>query len=528
MQRLVPLLNFLQQLNEHLRIIALFLVFTVTAQLSYGQDENSDFESEANRIPATDVVFEPVDLKAITDREKRQLCESVLVDSTSLKLVSHEGDTIFMLSDTILSAYSFTCAASLPYPILLRNLEIKENLQLQLKQLPKLYLDQLTVNKELVIIVDFAEDVLARDLQVEKRCIVRGKKLSTLAFLRCHFNYGIELAPSNLVNLEFVGCRISSILSLANTKTAFFTVDQCTLENGFNISANVHFQFIVLNSKLSGRGYFDSPPDTTGTIYIEGNQFASNASLHFDGGVYKELEFQNDYLPDLVVFDNTKFLSPANVQAYRKPIKPAKVWFNKVDPKQYVINFQLTELLTIEPDNSAHTHHDRVNQTFQQFLDLNRKSGHKNNLYWLDLQYQKFYHLQYQPSTTNKIAYYIKDRWWKFGHKKQRILINIGFFMLLFSLINFFFLKRLSTDVYEIKGITEQTKVVGNADGKVRLGLINRFWLSVYYTGIIFFGLKMEIGSLHFNRYYLVGYIFLIYTTGLVCMAFLANWVLSF
>ncbi len=57
--------------------------------------------------------------------------------------------------------------------------------------------------------------------------------------------------------------------------------------------------------------------------------------------------------------------------------------------------------------------------------------------------------------------------------------------------------------------------------------LLKRIPIVLYYTGLIFFGLKVEIERLNYTNFLALFYFFSIYTSGLICLGFIANIIIS-
>lgn len=58
-------------------------------------------------------------------------------------------------------------------------------------------------------------------------------------------------------------------------------------------------------------------------------------------------------------------------------------------------------------------------------------------------------------------------------------------------------------------------------------GFIARLWFSFIYTCTIFFPLFLKIDKIKYRHKLMVFYIFLVYTAGLVCVGYMANFVVQ-
>ena len=56
---------------------------------------------------------------------------------------------------------------------------------------------------------------------------------------------------------------------------------------------------------------------------------------------------------------------------------------------------------------------------------------------------------------------------------------------------------------------------------------ISRLWYSFVYTAVIFFSLSLKISNVNFRNKGGTMYIMFVYTLGLICLAYMANFVLQ-
>ena len=140
--------------------------------------------------------------------------------------------------------------------------------------------------------------------------------------------------------------------------------------------------------------------------------------------------------------------------------------------------------------------------------------------------------------TKTTWIYYLEKWWWYFGYKKHRVPINTIIIFLFFSLINSFCLKGLNKKVYLIEEVNiflENHKTIKNLSRLKRMKQNFRlFSASLFYTGLVFFGLKITLKNLKFAELLSVGkirymlYFGLMYFLGLFCVAFLIKNYFSF
>ncbi len=154
----------------------------------------------------------------------------------------------------------------------------------------------------------------------------------------------------------------------------------------------------------------------------------------------------------------------------------------------------------------------------------------------LDKDYKRFLYLK-DPGRSKfwgSVLNFLDEQWWGYGYEKQRVPMWTAIFLGIFFLLNVTVCST-SRDVYSIRAINssferfeEESFQQGAITTKTRIKEFFKGYLLVFYhTAIVFFGLKMSIDNIDFNRPVWVAYIFLQYTLGLVCLAYLVDFVIS-
>lgn len=179
-------------------------------------------------------------------------------------------------------------------------------------------------------------------------------------------------------------------------------------------------------------------------------------------------------------------------------------------------------------DDAKDLSFDQKNHVYLKLLSKQKNDGFVNSHKKLDLEYRKFYH--FHGSIIKKIMYHIKKIWWNFGYNKERIFIIAMILLLVFSFINYWKFGYL-IKVYPVDNIK---KIIEKRDKKSKknffrriLSAVKYFTLAFYFTGSIFFGLKMPIGKFDFSKPMGVAYILFINLSGLICAAYMFNFIIS-
>jgi uncharacterized protein YjbI with pentapeptide repeats len=132
----------------------------------------------------------------------------------------------------------------------------------------------------------------------------------------------------------------------------------------------------------------------------------------------------------------------------------------------------------------------------------------------LDIDYKRFKWNSSWASFLPCIPYY----WNRFDYDKQYIFIWTFIFLLLFTSINYFILGRLNRAVYPLKSIPALYEMKS---------VSQRIWYSLVFTSTIFFRLTIKLDNLNFKNVIGSLYVIIIYTVGIICLAYMASFVLN-
>lgn len=175
--------------------------------------------------------------------------------------------------------------------------------------------------------------------------------------------------------------------------------------------------------------------------------------------------------------------------------------------------------------------HDLMLSTYQKLVDKAKFEGYKASYEFLDKEYKKFYYHNCEENYTWSVFInWLQKNWWGYGYDKELIIRNTLIIFLFFVIINIFVLKKLARDVYKDNNIIETL----NSEGVMPIVIfLKRIPMSVFYTSIIFFVVSINLDRLKYKenlkgkRFLWLVYFGLIYVSGLVCIGYLANFILS-
>jgi len=206
-------------------------------------------------------------------------------------------------------------------------------------------------------------------------------------------------------------------------------------------------------------------------------------------------------------------LTGADIDRIKFRYNRFKLWF---PPKDTTIDFELKSnvyevLLKKQQDEGFTQSYEKLDREYKEFKYTGKK-GNRLELFW------------------GQVQNWVDKNWWGYGYNKELIILNSLIIYLLFSILNAFILKHLTTRVYEAEKINEYWK---ETKGNKITMFFRSIPFSLFYTAQIFFGFKFDVDKLNYKenlqgfKVFNLIYFLMVYLSGLVCFAYLANYVLT-
>lgn len=167
---------------------------------------------------------------------------------------------------------------------------------------------------------------------------------------------------------------------------------------------------------------------------------------------------------------------------------------------------------------------DRSN-VYLSLLNNFKRDGYSDSYEILDKEYQHFRNT-YKSNLRNHLYDFLQRLWWNYGYNKEYIFYWTIFFLVLFTFLNYRLADTLNRHVYTIENL-KYTTIVSAKKMKGSKLIFYRLYFSLLYTCIVFFAFNVKFDKLHFGKKALLVYFLLIYSIGIVCLAYLANYVLK-
>ncbi len=416
--------------------------------------------------------------------------------------------------------------------------------------------------------ISFSNSYYAEEVNLSNVIFCKDSKFDqsyfskSVYFYKCNFDGKVEFQqdtfPENL--------HVKSIFEedVSFSKCKFWGEKSSFSGSGFNREANFSDDFFAGEAKFI-KTQFNDISNFSGTIFskrviFEKAKFQKNVNFYqCKFGNYAEfstlqlgdsstLNFQSAILPDTINFEGSQKipllidLTHADYSGKKmsfitgEALNPHLINLYHVDISKLRIPYKYYKLYfnpTITDDERTVVYEDLV----ENFNLLGMRESHKH----ADIEYQEF---KWKKSIFSGLTF-IPKYWWNFGYNKEYVFIWSFIFILIFTLFTFLKIDSLSQHVYAAeniphfpplkftsmaivkKGRDKQTTSLakGNISGIRALG--KRMWYSFVYTASIFFRLTLKIENLNFKSLGGALYILFVYVVGVVCLAYMANFVLN-
>ena len=143
-------------------------------------------------------------------------------------------------------------------------------------------------------------------------------------------------------------------------------------------------------------------------------------------------------------------------------------------------------------------------------------SGQKNSYELLNIEYQDF----------KKHGWFnIPHIWNLHNYRKEWIFFWAGGFLFLFTIITFCFYNKLNKTLAE-DGVYYIATMPSPILISSPRNFFKRFWCAVFYTCSLFFIIGLKLENINFKKFGVV-YILFVYSIGIMCLGYLANFILQ-
>ena len=368
-----------------------------------------------------------------------------------------------------------------------------------------------------------------------------------------------SLAPANFTEVEFHSIADFTHVEFHSTAdfswVKFFNkaqYDQAKFDSSSNFESTEYHKDAIFTG-----AEFDTVTFNYSRFYSLANfnnaSFDSTAS--FEGAHFDSMaNFFAVKFGEIVIFKDAQFNGQSNFKGSRLPkfidfseVTNIAVEIDltkaKGNPKYNVCYINLTDAaidkfrfrykrFKLWPPGDT-TEYELKANVYEDLLKKQKDEGFTQSYEILDKEYREF---QYTDPGAGKGSWgkflnWVDKNWWEYGYNKELIIRNALIIFLILSFINSFFLKYLITQVYTNEKIC---KLIEKRESKNEfIRWFDSLRYSIFYTAVIFFSFNFDMDKLNYAgnldgwKIFNLTYFMVIYLGGVVCMAYLANYIIT-
>lgn len=274
--------------------------------------------------------------------------------------------------------------------------------------------------------------------------------------------------------------------------------------------------------------------------------------LQFQYCVFSLLEARNIKIEESLTFRNCNFVGKFRLHQLTLPdtLKIFQVDLSKLEGdfdlhtstnfssnKIHFVSFWKTDISKINihyenfklifPTNERIQFEEKVS-VYQDLLNNFTKRGAIQSYEKLDKEFKKFKYTKDGKSFFGHILNCVDSIWWDYGYNKFLIIRNAVLLYFFFFLINIRLYKSLVQEVYVLdKFAKKNEEITRQYQGRPLESLGVELPYIFLYTGYIFWGWKLDMHAISVNRIGLFSYVLFQYLVGIVCLAYIANLIIT-
>ena len=306
-----------------------------------------------------------------------------------------------------------------------------------------------------------------------------------------------------------------------NIKNIQFTGDS------LNINMNEsNFKIFQLNSKSQSTLMFNNIVGDT--VYVSGQ-----VDIKIEESKIQTLHLFNLKITNFINFGNTvpKSIFLDNVEI---PEKQTIVYLENFNTSNRIclLNIRNTDLSKFKFDYTffkisnlfdKKLSNSEIEDVYTQVMSIQKKFGFSAGYEKADKEL-KYFEYNKNNNFYGKIANWIDSNWWDYGYNKFLIFRGTSLIIFSFWLLNFLLFRKLLKS-YPILTIMELMK--NSTDRNKLYKLYIRGICSLIYTNYIFWGLKIDLNKLKLQSLSIATLIIFEFVIGIICLAYIANYVVT-
>ena len=360
------------------------------------------------------------------------------------------------------------------------------------------------------------------------------------------FNLSVDLTMVKFKNVDFQKARFRSGVSFQ--KTIF---DSIANFSQVEFDSLVDFSYTqVWDQAKFYETRFAGPVDFVNMSFenrVEFSETEFSEDVDFTNAIFDSLaifhkvefggdvDFSNAILPNELDFSyTTKISGEIDLTLATLNKKYDICYINLVGASVENFRFRYNRFRLWFPPEDTTIDFELKSNVYEALLQKQQEEGFTQSYEKLDKEYREFKYTGQGGTglqrTWGHFSNWIDKNWWGYGYNKELIVINTLILYLLFAFLNTFMLKHLTINVYEAEKINE----FWNEARGSGIGMFFRaIPFSLFYTAQIFFGFRFDMDKLKYKenlqgwKIFNLVYFITVYLSGLVCFAYLANYVVT-
>jgi hypothetical protein len=265
------------------------------------------------------------------------------------------------------------------------------------------------------------------------------------------------------------------------------------------------------------------------------------------------LEIKNSAIDSIVLESNFEFNKDSDLKFSIAPVRLTLVNCQNLSNINLTSSFRLrdgrrTELVVLNSDlDNLKIEYDKFclkfdssdHSTFEEKVSVYERLLKNFNLRGAYLSFERldkeFKEFKYKNQSNNLIGMiwgwilnWIDSVWWDYGYNKYYVLRSAALFTIFFLVINFIYFDKLTKIGYTLPKFRKANSSLNSRYGSNQLKLIlKKFPYVLIYTCLIFWGIRLEREKVGIDDLGIFFYVIVQYVGGLICLAYIANWIIS-
>jgi hypothetical protein len=370
-----------------------------------------------------------------------------------------------------------------------------------------------------VVLTDTVLFNLSSSLLLSDQQSLADRREATLRFEKVRLTGKVKIHGNIFPHVSFSSCTIDTLAigyDLANVDLVGTTVSHLI----WNLWASKVNRLAIESSAIPHLVLNRPGVDT---LIINNSRFR-RVSLREIKAKTVKLSFSE--LPDTLELMDVDLSGPqSKIDLYT--LKPAEktcyISFFRVDFDKVEFNYNYYRLFF--PKHYLLDYEEKVN-VYHQLLNKFRVKGMYQSYEKLDREFKEFKYLE-GKGFGGSVLNWVDRHWWGYGYSKFLVVRNALLLNFIFFIINSFVFRQLVHRGYRIEKFARINTELNKKFKKPFTRYLAKSPYVFLYTSYIFWGLRLDVNNISVHKIGMFAYVLLQYVTGVVCLAYVANLIIT-